>query len=129
MAKRNAYPHAVALYAALLPGLRATAHEHGYALGVHGSMLTDLDLIAAPWRETASPADVLAEALREMVGGVIPPRSPMWCGRVECAPASCDHTDANPSTRAHGRLAYAIRLGPGDGGPYLDVSVMPRAGG
>ena len=124
--RRNAYPHAVALYAALLPSLRAVAHGHGYALGVHGSMTTDFDLIAAPWTESAVSADILIEALRGVVGGVVPPRSPMRCeGCIGEGVEDCTHCD-NPSARPHGRMAYAIRLGPGDGGPYLDVSVMTR---
>lgn len=127
-APRNAYPTAVALYAALLPGLREVAHVKGYALAVHGSMTTDFDLVAVPWVPDAVSADELIEALREHVGGRVNPKNPMRCrGCTERALEHCAHVDDNPSLRAHGRLAWAIHLGPGESGPYLDVSVMPLA--
>lgn len=125
--QRNAYPTAVALYASMLPGLRDLAREHGYALAVHGSMTTDFDLIAVPWVDKASDPDVLIEAMRALVGGTVNSHNPLRCrGCIENNLAVCKHVDTNPSTRSHGRLAYAIHLGPGDSGPYLDVSVTPR---
>lgn len=33
--------------------IRELAHEVGYAIGVHGTLERDLDLIAAPWTEDA----------------------------------------------------------------------------
>ncbi len=122
---RNLHPTAVAVYAALLPGLREVAREHGYALALHGSMTSDLDLIAVPWVDGAHGAEILIEAMRAHVGGSISPRSPMVCPKcAEQALTECKHCDKNPSKRSHGRLAWAIHLA-GTSGPYLDVSVMP----
>lgn len=98
-------------FAAALPQLKAIAREHGYALAVHGSMATDLDLIAAPWVEDAAAPEVLIEALRAAVGGII---------------LDEDEWQSNPSHRPHGRLAWSIYPAQGPGAPYLDVSVMPR---
>lgn len=43
------------------------ARRHGYAIGVHGSMSRDLDLIAVPWVESASSPDELLKEICEMV--------------------------------------------------------------
>ena len=112
--QRNAAPAYALAFAVALPRLQAVAREHGYALAVHGSMATDFDLIACPWKTEATSAETLIEALRIEVEGVLAERT--W--------------DTNPSIRPHGRLAWAI-YPPGDGaithiGPYFDVSVMPR---
>lgn len=99
-------------YSSVLPQFRAIAREHGYALGVHGSMATDLDLIACPWTHEATEPEVLIEALRVAVNGHLSDRQGL--------------TERSPARRAHGRRAWAIYLHEDAGGPYLDVSVMPR---
>lgn len=58
-----------AFYLSRLPAIREAAKEHGYAIGVHGSMRRDLDLIAAPWRDGASNADTLVEAIQKTACG------------------------------------------------------------
>ena len=45
------------------PELRRVAAECGWALGVHGSVVHDLDLMAMPWVEKHTTADELAEKL------------------------------------------------------------------
>lgn len=92
-------------YAGLIPMLADVAREHGYALAVHGSMQRDLDLLAAPWTEQASDAETLVAALHDRV---------RWM--AEAPPDG-------PTEQPHGRRSWAITL---YGGPYLDVSVMPR---
>jgi hypothetical protein len=97
------------IYPQALELVRAAARAHGYAIGVHGSQKRDLDLIAAPWTEEASLPGVLIAAIAQAVGGYI--------------------TDATsegepwPRVKPHGRLCWSIHLG---GGPYLDISVLPR---
>jgi hypothetical protein len=106
----NAYGLA---YAKVLPYLVEIAREHGYCLAVHGSMATDLDLVAVPWVERVAEPEVLIEAIREAVGGRID-LTPEW------------------GEKPHGRLAWTIL--PHDFGglprldlvPWLDISVMPR---
>lgn len=95
-------------FAAALPALQAVARDHGYALAVHGSMATDLDLIAVPWVETAVDAATLAEALRECIGGFKSPR------------------DHHPVWKPHGRLCWSFFCNEECDGPYLDVSILPR---
>ncbi len=106
-------------YAMALPTLQRIAREHGYCLAVHGSMATDLDVVACPWTEEASEPDALAEALRECIGGMF---------AAGHGSASEDATE-----RAHGRRSYTIlpsnlflgvpRL---PQVPWIDLSIMPR---
>lgn len=95
-------------YLGLLPAIRETARLCGYAVGLHGSMTRDFDLIAAPWTEDARAPRDLAEAIREAVHGTLAPRSDggEW-----------------PRQKPHGRLCWSIQIG---GGAYIDLSVMPR---
>lgn len=98
-------------FAAALPQLQAEARKAGYALAVHGSMATDLDLIAIPWTEQAWEAQKLVDLLCEVVNGRM-----------------YSDIDPNPVPRPHGRLAWSIYFNRDmRAGPYIDLSVMPRA--
>ena len=57
-------------YACMYHGLCDTARKHGYALAIHGTMTTDLDLVAIPWTDEAADVDTLVAALRWHVGMV-----------------------------------------------------------
>lgn len=98
-----------AAYAFLLPSLVTVARQCGYALGVHGSMQRDLDLIAVPWVAEAAEPEALVEALRESVGGYL----------------SEHDNNGDPYIKPHGRVCWAIHFG---GGMYLDISIMARTG-
>lgn len=93
----------------LLQWLTDAANKCGYALGLHGSLNRDMDLIAAPWTDEAVSADQLVSAMAKAAGG--------WIDQGVCG--------INPEYRPHGRIAYTVQLGRG---LYLDVSVMPRKG-
>lgn len=120
MDRRMLEPTYSLVYASMLPGLRDVAREHGYALAVHGSMATDLDLVACPWSDGASDADTLFRAICDSAAAYAP----------ETRFESTD--DPNPSPRPHGRLAYALHFNHRrhkdlpHGGPYIDLSIMPR---
>ena len=109
---RPAFP---AMYGLLWPLLVEVARDHGYALGLHGSLARDMDVIAAPWTEDASPADVLVEALCARVGFLV----------LEGGDAQ-GNVHRDPTPKPHARLAWALHL---SGGAYIDLSVMPRAVG
>lgn len=84
-----------------LPVLRATARQHGYALGLHGSMRRDLDLIAMPWVKTFSVPGELAKNLQIAASG-------SWgAWKIQMKP--------------HGRIGYTLFIGTG---AYIDLSVM-----
>jgi hypothetical protein len=97
----------------LLPALRYVAKCCGYAIGVHGSQVNDLDLICAPWTEFATDAERLATRLERVVKAVI---------------ADQPFTNMKePTKKPLGRLGYVIHLTPDYGeGPYLDISIMPK---
>lgn len=48
------------VYVSLYPHLAGIANEHGYALAAHGSLVSDMDLVAIPWAPHVSePADLM----------------------------------------------------------------------
>lgn len=101
-------------YAKTLPHLCQIAREHGYALAVHGSMATDLDLLACPWTEEAADPETLAETIREAIDG---------------------HFTGTAIEKPHGRRAWSIVPSAWIGctnnlkwRPWIDLSVMPRKG-
>jgi hypothetical protein len=95
-----------------MPALRCVARRCGYALAVHGSLRTDIDLLAAPWRESAVDASYLAEEIRKTVEQI-------W-GRAE-------RRDEKPTEKPYGRLAWSFYLQPiGVAGPYIDLSIVPK---
>lgn len=111
----------------LLPVLREIARRHGYALALHGSVERDIDLIACPWRDGACEA---AEMMSDFFAACLAILGyAAWSGGwTEKAAQGKDWTPPpgslpNPDRKPHGRRGYVILLG---GGPYLDVSVMPR---
>lgn len=97
-------------FAVYYQGLAKRAMELGYALAVHGTMARDLDLVAVPWFDDSKPEEDLVEALRDQVSGEI----------VEHPSPDVERQGA---IRPHGRRVWSIQLG---GGPYIDLSVMPR---
>ena len=107
----------------LLPVLRARARDLGYAIGVHGSLARDIDLIAVPWTTEAVDAPQLAEALRVAAETVCPIAINT---DAEGAANPAYFHDGEPGAKPHGRRTWAYQLG---GGPYIDLSVMPRLGG
>lgn len=95
--------------------IRIVAKTLGYAIGVHGSLIRDLDLIAAPWTEEAASAEELvdhicAEIKKELGEGWQVDRkiTGKWPALVY---------------KPHGRLGFTILL---HDGQWIDLSVMPR---
>ena len=58
-----------AFYISKLPAIREAARQCGYAVGLHGSMRRDLDLMAIPWVEPYSTPDALADAIMRAACG------------------------------------------------------------
>ena len=107
-------------YETLIGPLRAKARELGYAIGVHGSLARDIDLIACPWTEDAVPEPELAEALRKAAENACGSAVLGWNMRGrEYTLAGC------PGGKPHGRLGWVFWC---DGVP-IDMSVMPRITG
>lgn len=51
----------------LLNDIREVAYKCGWAIGVHGSLVNDLDLMAMPWVENHTTADELAKRIQSAV--------------------------------------------------------------
>lgn len=107
----------------ILPTIREAAHACGYAIGVHGSMARDFDLIAAPWVEEAGEPELLVKVIVSELKKFFNDEGVYWQAR--------EHWTAKP----HGRLALTIffqpRLcveTPAGAFPIIDLSIMPRAG-
>jgi len=52
-----------AFYASIWPDLRDAAMDCGWALGLHGSLSKDMDIMAMPWVEGAKPVEEMIKAL------------------------------------------------------------------
>lgn len=52
----------------IIDRVRALAKLHGWGVGVHGSLERDIDLIAVPWTEDASPLPVIVSAFEQVLG-------------------------------------------------------------
>lgn len=55
-------------YAMLYDSMKKKALELGYTLALHGSMCTDMDLIAVAWLDDAVSKEQLVEAMNECLG-------------------------------------------------------------
>jgi hypothetical protein len=113
--QRRDYPAAAMAYAHVLPRLQALANKHGYAIALHGSMATDLDLLACPWTAEAIDALEIAVVVRDAVNG-----------HFAIYPDGCTY----PTQKPHGRLSWLIYFNKDAAvmrhGLYIDLSVMPR---
>lgn len=102
-----------AFFESRLPAIRATAYANGYAIGVHGSMRRDLDLIAAPWRDGAADAETLAHAIARAACGIDRDGAYNW------------------EQKPFGRIATSLPIcwvdNGVDGAGHIDLSVMPQA--
>lgn len=100
----------VRAYVALIEPIRRVARQFGYAIAQHGTLARDIDLIAVPWSDEAVAAELLVEAIAELVksyeGGAF--------GTID---RDC------PRSKPHGRRAWSIQ----GWAFYIDLSVMPRA--
>ena len=104
-------------YAVLYAELRVVARAHGYALGLHGSLRRDLDLIAVPWIETPSDEATFVEAMRQAAEGYVLPKE----------------AGGSPfGLKPHGRRAYTIVLKgcsatvpPDQFASFIDLSIVP----
>jgi len=94
------------------------ARELGYAVALHGSMQTDIDLIAVPWTNDCEVtpyelAQIIAYTCRVASG-----EDGWW---FEAKDGSGKPL-REPELKPHGRLSWAIPLG---AGLVVDLSVMP----
>jgi hypothetical protein len=91
------------------------ARAKGYAVALHGSQIKDVDLIAAPWTESASETSphTLAALIAYSLPGVL----------------ERDRDGEAGTAKPHGRVAFTISPYTTYGADhwYIDLSVMPTA--
>lgn len=103
-----------AFFLSRLPSIREAAREHGYAIGLHGSLRRDMDLIATPWRNGASDKDVLAHAIAMAACGITREGPYQW--------------EAKPAGRMATSLSCCWPSWYSEAGAgHIDLSVTPRA--
>lgn len=93
-------------YAVLYNDFKKAALEFGYTLAMHGSMHSDMDLIAVAWTEDARPHKELVEAINKRIGNTV------WT----------EHNLTTGEIRANGRIAYSLSI---CGDWVIDLSVIP----
>lgn len=94
-----------AFYCVLYNEFRQAAMDCGYALSVHGSLLSDMDLIAVPWIEEAKPIEELVKSISDCIGSTI------WKG----------HHFKDPKEKPHGRIVYTLSI---FSDWYIDLSII-----
>lgn len=115
------------VFACLYPGLCDVARAHGYALAVHGSVATDLDLIAIPWTDEAVSADEVKDALMAHIGACgysdLLRRDGLPEDQVQQIMARKESRLLDGSeVKPHGRRSWNLYMG---AGMKVDLSVMP----
>lgn len=113
------------IFACMYPGLCDVARKHGYALTIHGSLVTDMDLVAIPWTDAAVPAEELMQVFMDHLHACDFESTLRRDGTSE------DHIKQimeRPESRhcevkPHGRKAWNLYL---LGGTKVDLSIMPR---
>jgi len=126
-------PTRAPFYATLYHGLCEVARTRGYALAIHGTVTTDLDLIACPWTDAAVTAEELRDALMQHIGaldyeGITRRQFPdnddlvQQILRNERERQQDVHDATGAAIKPHGRRAWNLYL---DHGSKVDLSVMP----
>lgn len=100
-------------YKSILPELRKIAKEHGYALGLHGTMTRDLDLIAVPWIEVYSDKDILVKDIQKAACGFTMSEY-SWEQKPNSRIATCfpicfiDHTQLKDERKSLGHIDLSV---------------------
>lgn len=101
---------ALGKYTLLIDPIRALAKSFGYAIGVHGSLKRDIDLIAIPWTEDAVEDEILAAGIINLV-------------RAFSKDSWTHVSPAGDKGKPHGRRCWSIFV---TSRVYIDLSIMPR---
>ena len=94
-------------YTVLWNDFRQAALDLGWTLALHGSMASDMDIVAIPWIEDASDEEALVKALSDCIGATT------WKS----------HHFRDPSERPHNRVIYTLSI---YSDFYIDLSIMKK---
>jgi len=122
-------------FACLYSALCDTARAHGYALAIHGTVTSDLDLIAVPWTDAALDAETLMQAMITHISavdyrGLLKRDCGGWADDAKIDQMVKDEHERIGEPRGplgcalkpHGRKAWNLYM---DFGCKVDLSVMP----
>ena len=96
-----------AFYACMWDDIRQCAMDCGWAVALHGSLTSDMDIMAMPWTNEATSFEQLIEEIKNLFE------------HNELAHHSTIHYYSKP----HGRIVATIPIW---WDFYLDISTMPR---
>ena len=96
-----------AFYACIWDDLRNAAMDCGWALGLHGSLGNDMDIMAMPWVEDAKPVDDMIKALSDCFTD---------------SPFKKHHMVPN-NDKPNGRIVYTMTIWADF---YLDINVIKK---
>lgn len=96
-----------AFYAAMWDDIRKCAMDNGWAVALHGSLVSDMDIMAMPWIEEASPFETVVSEIAALFEG-----NPL-------ADKRCISYEQKP----HGRIAASISIWADF---FLDISAMKK---
>lgn len=92
-------------YTVLYVPMKKAALEHGYMLTLHGSLHTDMDLIAVPWVHSVSPIEELVKAINDCLGDTVWKENNLTTGEE----------------KPHGRITYTLSIG---SDWFVDLSII-----
>ena len=99
-------------YLRIVPVIKQVARDLGYAIGMHGSLTHDLDLIAVPWVTGEATHEELLDAMQLAIAGY----------------KGMNHKQEKVdkpyigSDMPHGRRAYIVWIGVH---AHIDISITP----
>ncbi len=93
-------------YAVLYNSMKESALELGYTLAMHGSLHSDMDLIAVAWVDEAAPVDDLVKAINDCIGTTV------WS----------QYNLTTGTKKPHGRICYTLSI---MGDWFIDLSIIP----
>lgn len=96
-----------AFYACMWEDLRSAALNCGWALGLHGSLSADMDIMAMAWTDGAAPVETMIRALSDCFTENLFTKNIM-----------------PPTKKPNGRLVYTMSIWADF---YLDINIIDRA--
>lgn len=114
-------------YKAIIGKIREAAKNCGYAIGVHGSLRRDFDLIAVPWVDEFVDKDKLASEIQKAACGLVS-ASYSWerkpNGRMATAFPICWTWHENPMILSNGHIDLSVLSTPEPVGEDLEARFL-----
>ena len=123
------------MFACLYPGLCDVARARGYALTLHGTLTSDMDVVAIPWTDQAGDPEELVAALMHHIGalthegmlkrdlGENMAKTAAGIAKAEDERLGRKVDDRGWTIKPHGRRAINLHL---NCGVKIDLSILPR---